>query len=157
VQGGKSCLPIGGACAVQGAKDNATRCKGEACCSHGGRLRLKTFIHRFSKSVSCVCEIADEPPEPGILHDRQILWKGQPKRKHIRTYVAWQNEINRMLSSEWQMKLMHCFRVAKGKWEFWCYEPNHAPKLEKIGSEPEQPYCEATHVGAFINDDSLDE
>jgi hypothetical protein len=111
------------------------------------------FIHRFSKTVSCVCEIPDTPPEPGTVHDREIVWKGRPKKKHLSQYIAWQNELNRLLASEiWHLKLMHCFRIAKNKWQFWCYEPGQAPKLVKIGSEPEEPYSEATHMGVFDAD-----
>jgi hypothetical protein len=113
-----------------------------------------TFIHKFSRSVTCRCEVEDTPPEPGTVTvtDREIFWQGQPKKKHLGAYIQWQNEVNRILSAEWGMKLMHCFRIAKNRWQFWCHEPNQPPVLVKVGNEPEMPYSEATHNCVFDAD-----
>jgi hypothetical protein len=114
------------------------------------------FIHRFSKKVSCVFETPDTPPERGTIHDREIVWTGQPKRKHLTEYIAFQNEANRVLSNFWDMKLMHCFRIAKNKWQFWAYEPNKAPRLIKVGDEPEEPFSETNHSCIFDSDEGED-
>ena len=111
---------------------------------------MKTFIHRFSKTVSCNCEVPESPPPPGSVTGRVIVWMGQPKKKHVREYVLWQHTVNRELADSWGIRLMHCYRVEKNRWEFWTYAPGEPPRRDKISDEePSQPYTECDHLGVF--------
>jgi hypothetical protein len=112
-----------------------------------------TFIHKFSRTVQCRVEISDEVPEPGTIGDREIFWSGRPKKKHVDEYLRFQHELNRTLADSWNRKLLLCFKVSKNSWQFWSYSPGEAPRLEKVGNEPEMPYTETNHYGVFSADE----
>ena len=87
-----------------------------------------TFIHRFSRSVSCTLEITDEPTEPGTSHIKDVVWTGRPKSKHLTEYVYWMHSVNSHLADLWQMKIMYAVQSSPAVWEFWGYEPGKPPK-----------------------------
>jgi hypothetical protein len=37
-----------------------------------------------------------------IIHDRTLVWDGDPKPKYICEHIRWMNEINRQLADEWE-------------------------------------------------------
>jgi hypothetical protein len=89
---------------------------------------MKTFIHRFSPTVSCTIEIGDNPPETATIDDRNVVWEGKPKPKHVPEYMRWCHEVNRQLANEWDKKIMQVFMISETKREFWAYEPGNPPK-----------------------------
>jgi hypothetical protein len=124
---------------------------------------MKTFVHKFSRTVSCTLEIEDTPPEKGVQHEFNVVWDGDPKPKHMREYIRWMNEVNRQLADEWQMKLMQVFLVTPNpsQAEIWEYEPGKPPRRandppadspEQV-DPPEQPEPESGTIrfGPFEN------
>jgi hypothetical protein len=86
------------------------------------------FIHRFSRSVTCAVEIADELPERGVSHIRNVVWSGNPKKRHLAEYIFWMHALNAHLSDLWQEKIMYVVQRSPRNWEFWDYEPGKPPK-----------------------------
>jgi hypothetical protein len=90
---------------------------------------VKTFVHKFSSSVSCTLQVEDGPPAGGKQFERNLVWDGDPKPRHLREYVRWTNEVNRQLADEWNIKIMQCFMITPTQAEIWCYEPGKPPKV----------------------------
>jgi hypothetical protein len=76
-----------------------------------------TFVHRFSRSLSCTMTVSDDPPSNGENFVQQVEWTERPKTKH--------------LANHWNLRLMQAVQTDPRLWEFWGYEPGQAPKLMK--------------------------
>ena len=97
-----------------------------------------TFKCNFGKGVSCELLIEDEPPQRGQIFIRGVEWTGIPKKKTLRSYVAWMNTVNKTLAEKWNKKLMHIYQLPRCRNEIWIYEPGKPPRCEKVfyGSVP---------------------
>lgn len=89
---------------------------------------MKTFKCNFGKGITCEMHTTDTPPEKGTKHILGMEWEGKPKKRHMRQYIAWVNTVNKTLTDEWGIKIMHVFQTAPNSIEAWQYEPNKAPQ-----------------------------
>ena len=97
---------------------------------------VMTFIHRFSRSLTCTIHVADKPPAKGNLHIQAIQWTGQPKPKHTREYIRWCHVVHSHLADLWNIRLLHAVQTGPKLWEFWAYEPGQPPKRMDSCSQP---------------------
>ncbi len=88
-----------------------------------------TFVHRFSRSLSCTMTVADDPPATGANYVQQIKWTGRPKSKHVGEYVRWCHTVYSHLANHWNLRLMQAIETGPQLWEFWGYTPGEAPEL----------------------------
>jgi hypothetical protein len=94
-----------------------------------------TFIHRFSRSLTCTMTVSDNPPANGENFVQQVEWTERPKPKHTREYVRWCHTVYSHLADHWHLRLMQAVQTGPRLWEFWGYEPGLAPKLLKKSSD----------------------
>ena len=88
-----------------------------------------TFVHRFSRSLSCTMTVADDPPLNGERYIQRVEWTGRPKPKHAREYIQWCHVVHSHLANYWGLRLMHVVQTKPTLWECWAYEPGTAPRL----------------------------
>lgn len=91
-----------------------------------------TFVHRFSRSVSCEMRVLNQAPRPGQSLTLDHEWTGRPKRKHLDAYRQWTLCTIQRLADRWQKRILYALGVAHDRTEFWAFEPGCAPKLLKI-------------------------
>ena len=89
---------------------------------------MKNFKCNFGKGVTCEIRVSDTPPANGGGHIQQCIWSGQPTKKTMRPYIDWINSVNKQLSDEWGIKILHVFQLSPRKSEAWRYEPGAQPK-----------------------------
>lgn len=73
-------------------------------------------------------EVMDCPPQTGSNHVLSVVWSGNPTKNVVRPYIGWMNSVNKLLSDEWNVKLMHVFLIAHDRLETWSYEPGKPPQ-----------------------------
>ena len=98
---------------------------------------MKTFKHHFGGGVTCEIQVSDLPPvstpdAPASGHILSAEWLGKRTDQMIPQYIAWINSVNKQLSDEWGVKIMHVFDFPKGGVQAWLYEPGRAPKRHKF-------------------------
>ncbi|MGA8658281.1 MAG: hypothetical protein WB586_19235 [Chthoniobacterales bacterium] len=91
--------------------------------------KVLTFIHRFSRTLSCELQIPAAPPAPGQLLLPTCCWSGRPKPKHIPAYRQWALLVHQNLADQWQQRILYGLGTAPNWTELWCFEPGGTPKL----------------------------
>jgi hypothetical protein len=94
--------------------------------------QMLTFVHRFSRSVTCEMTVRDEPPESGMALSCEHQWSGRPKPKHVSAYRHWTLHTTQFLAERWQKRILYGLRIARNRTELWAFEPGSTPKLLKI-------------------------
>jgi hypothetical protein len=90
-----------------------------------------TFIHRFSRTVSCTARIKDEPLPPGQNVVFNFEWTGKPKPKHLTAYRQWALFLNQTVADRWGQTILYALGTASDETELWTFKPGQAPKLAK--------------------------
>ena len=89
---------------------------------------MKTFRCNFGNGLSVEMQTTDEPPVAGS-HIQVIKWFGnRPNKSLFRPYVAWVNSVNKTLTDEWGLVMLHLFQIDTLRVEIWKYEPGKPPK-----------------------------
>jgi hypothetical protein len=86
------------------------------------------YVHRFTRSLSCEVEVADQPPPQGTNHILAIVWDGQRKAKHHPEYLRWMHFIHSDCANRWNKKFMQAVQLPDQSWQFWVYVPGQAPR-----------------------------
>jgi len=89
---------------------------------------MRTFKCDFGKGITCSIKVTATPPAKGLSHVRAVEWTGQRTPKTTALYMAWMHSVNKQLSDEWNIGLIHVFRTAANRAEIWLYTPGKAPK-----------------------------
>jgi hypothetical protein len=62
----------------------------------------ETFIHHFSRSVSCEVTLPDNPPAKGSeVQIQSFEWIGRPRKKHLAEYIRWVHVVNQHAADKW--------------------------------------------------------
>jgi hypothetical protein len=94
--------------------------------------KILTFIHRFSRTLSCEMRVPSAPPRAGQPFNPICIWTGgRPKKKHIPEYRQWVLLTNQSLADQWGIRIGYGLGVTAHETEFWCFEPGGPPKLLK--------------------------
>lgn len=95
-----------------------------------------TFVHRFSRTLSCEMRVPAAPPGPGGFFNPICIWTGgRPKKKHIPQYRQWVLFTTQTLADLWGIRIAYGLGVRPDKTEFWHFEPGTPPKLAKVLDE----------------------
>ena len=86
------------------------------------------FRCSFGQGVAATIRVCKEPPAKGSSHILGVEWSGQPKKKHLKKYIAWMNSVNQQLADTWKLSLMHVYQTAPQNVEVWTYAPGEKPR-----------------------------
>jgi hypothetical protein len=88
-----------------------------------------TFIHQFTRQIRCTVTAPDEPPPRGSISTLDFQWtERRLKKKHVRQYIQWILEVNRICADRWQTRVMYCVQITATTAQMWLFEPGKAPK-----------------------------
>jgi hypothetical protein len=89
--------------------------------------KVLTFLHRFSRTVSCKMRVIDFTPRPGHLMQCNCEWTGRPKPKHIAQYRQWVVSTAAILAQRWKQRILYCLGVSSTCTEIWAFEQGSLP------------------------------
>jgi hypothetical protein len=91
------------------------------------------FVHDFSNGLRCELIVTDSPPPKGESHVVRVNWYGgKPKETHAEEYHRWMKQVNQTVVERWDKRLAYVVQTGPRRWEFWVYEPNTEPVLERV-------------------------
>ena len=91
------------------------------------------FVQDFGENLRCELIVTDNPPARGESQIVRVNWYGGKLGKEQREeYHRWMKQVNQTMVDRWGIRLAYAVQTGPSRWEFWIFEPNTEPVLERV-------------------------